>query len=318
MAFKEEQVSDLNQLVTKLETFCKNNLKWHSASNAVFKPLENGDSFEIFEITENLKVNLDDVQKFTASKLSLKITGDTYKTRCDMILGLNRVWFSGDSSNVLVIIETEKNNFRWFGFGITKPLGEQTQGVAWCNAQCWYEDGSSYNQGAYSVRNLTFIEKISPFFGSSCAKYYGDYNNIANRIKYKNIFYSDVGDKNVFGGGWASVPYCKIMNTPDIALTNSRVLGKVPLYVLANQDSKLQIISEMPLWYAINIENIPVPSEMSFGGKNYMVFSVGSVFFDVGNTNNDIDTDKITPEKNNFQMMTKPRTGYAGFAVLME
>lgn len=317
MAFKEETISNINQLVDRLSVFCKDVLKWNSVQNRTFRPLANSDSFQIFDVQSNIPVRVNGEQKFTASKLSTKIVGDTFHSRCDMITGFNRVWFCGDNTNVFVVIEVETGNFRWFGFGITKPIGTQQKGVSWNVAQCWYDSSDSYSQSPYSMRNFKMLDEISSFFGSSATHYKDVRNNIANRIKFKNKFYSDVGDTNLFGGGYRSIPYCKFINTPDIALTNSRVIGKCPLYILPNANAKFSIISEMPLWYAVSIKNIPVPSEITFGGKKYMVFSIGSKYFE-SKTNNEIDTDSINASKNNFGMMIRPRTENAGFALLME
>lgn len=318
MAFKEETISNINQLVDRLSAFCKDVLKWNSVQNRTFRPLANGESFQIFDIKSNLPVTLDGEKKFTASSLSTKIVGDSFNSRCDMITGFNRVWFSGDSSNVFVVIEVERGNFRWFGFGITKPVGTQQKGVAWNVAQYWYDQYYSYEQSQYAVRELKMLSKIAPFFGSSAVHYVDPESNLANRIKFKNKFYSDVGEVNLFGGGYKSIPYNKIINTPNIALTNSRVIGKCPLYIIPNQEAKFSIIAEMPLWYAVSIKNLPVPSEITFGGKKYMVFSVGSQYFEAGRTENAIDTDKVSSANNNYEMMIRPRTYNAGFALLME
>lgn len=292
MAYLETSATSVHDLIAKLENFCKITLNWSVAGGRGFKPTANGETFNITDIYSEFQSDRLERERFAKNELAMTSgftilvksvkelpENNLYRAGCNLLKGFGRVWFSGDANNVFCVIESEKDSFRWFGFGQI-PTSNPNKFISYAVGsflypQCMYD---TYHTGT-KLENMYGMYPQTTLFGIDGSEWTS--HNILKDNYYSHLYYDgevylDKSDKLAMSGGYLSQHWLYLTSLKKSRITNELLLSEVPLLISRDKDLKKQIVGKIPLIYAVNISDISVPKELTFGGKRYMCFSVGT------------------------------------------
>lgn len=296
MAYLETSATNVQDLIKKLETFCKNNLNWHIAGGGVFQPKANSDTYTISNVYTTYKNDKLVAEKMTPTYLnnmsgfdiSSKFVNDLRvsqaqapeKCGCNLLIGFGRVWFTGDENGVFCVIEIEKANFRWFGFGGIQT-NNPSKPISWIVGSYMY-GRVIYNSKDHGADSMYGMDGGTTLFGTDGKSHQNQYEGVNfNDGYYSHLLYNDEVYRDKDGGltlrgGYLSQHYNYMLTLTKSTITNNIILSELPLIISRGTNLKNQIVSKIPYIYCVNIDEMNVPKEVTFGGKRYMCFAVHS------------------------------------------
>ena len=310
MAYLETSATNVQDLIKKLETFCKNNLNWYVAGGGVFQPKADSDVYTISNVYTTYTNNKLVAEKMTPTYLnnmsgfdiSSKFVSDLRtnqnqaieKCGCNLLIGFGRVWFTGDENGVFCVVEVEKANFRWFGFGGIQT-NNPSKPISWVVGSYMY-GRIIYNNYYHGTGNMFGMESGTTLFGIDGYLHQNQSREVDftdgfySHLFYNNEVYRDKDKGLTLRGGYLSQHYNYMLTLTKSTITNNVILSELPLIIARGKELKGQIVSKIPYIYCVNIDEINVPKEVTFGGKRYMCFAVhskGQIYHNAPRTDSD-------------------------------